>query len=75
MQTSQALKELDAERRCTMVIDHLKQAISLHANIAGEGIALADESNVYQNPWRAALSSLVAGSGDDFEMLRMLRGL
>jgi hypothetical protein len=72
---SNALKELNAENACVAVIDHLKQAIFLHSRIASEGVALADGTNTYQNPWRAALSSLIAGCGDEFELLRMVRGL
>ena len=69
----EALKELDAETACHTAVDHLKEAIVLHSKIASEGISLADGTNSYQNPWRAALTGLIAACADEFEMLRMLR--
>ena len=70
-----ALLQLDAEKASKSVIKHLEEAISLHSKIASEGVSLADNTNSYQNPWRAALTSLLAGSEDEFEFLRMIRGL
>jgi len=70
-----ALQELDAEKACEKATAHLTAAVILHSKVAGEGIQLADGSNSYQNSWRAALESLRASCADQFEFLRMIRGL
>jgi hypothetical protein len=40
--------------------------------IENEGISLADATNAYQLPWKAALESLLAGSAAEFDFLTLL---
>jgi hypothetical protein len=65
----------DARDAAARIIGLLTDAIDLHSQIAAAGITLRDETNAYQRPWRAALDSLLASRGTDFEMLQMLREL
>jgi hypothetical protein len=65
----------DAQNNTKSAIDTLTNAIDLHSRIRGEGISLTDATNSYQRPWRAALESLLAGHGDDFDYLQLLSEL
>lgn len=62
----------DAELVLDDVMNLLTDAIHLHAQVATEGIQLGDNTTAYQVPFRAALASLKAGNGEDFELLRLL---
>lgn len=50
----------------------LQDAISLHGNIAGAGLSLRDNTNAYQENWRAALSNLLNNRSDDYDYLDLL---
>lgn len=70
-----ALAERDVEKAAENAIEHLHKAVSLHSRITDEGVVLADNTNSYQNPWRAAIESLKASQKDEIQRLKMLRAL
>jgi hypothetical protein len=71
--SDEALLERDPGSATDAAIQRLREAQGLHAKIAGEGVALTDQTNGYQHPWRAALESLKSKGDSDFELIRMIR--
>ena len=72
-QTVQGLSdETDAE----IILDEfralLAHAVSLHEEIADQGIPLRDDTASYQGSWREALLELKVNQAADFEFLRLL---
>jgi hypothetical protein len=64
--------ETDAE----IILDEfralLAHAVSLHEEIADQGIPLRDDTASYQGSWREALLELKVNQAADFEFLRLL---
>jgi hypothetical protein len=61
-------------RLCAHAADQLlDNAVSLHGQIAGSGLALADDTNSYQSNWRDALRTTLTNSSKDYDYLEMLR--
>ncbi len=50
----------------------LDRSVETHARIADAGLALRDETNVYQANWRNALAQVLTNQSDDYDYLEML---
>ncbi len=64
--------EPDPRNNVVSAMGLLAGAVSLHLDIENEGITLADATNAYQLPWKAALESLLAGHAAKFDFLTLL---
>lgn len=63
----------DPRSNASAAIAVLERAVDLHGRIAGTGISLRDDTNAYQENWRAAMNDLLTTHSSDFDYLEMLR--
>ena len=62
----------DPRENANEAIAMLQEAVTLHGRIAGSGINLRDDTNVYQENWRLALNDLLVNRSSDFDYLELL---
>lgn len=69
---SQVAAHTDPADCIQTAIAHLDIAVQLHADILQSGVTLADNTNLYQHPWRTALQTMITDNVDDFTYLSLL---
>lgn len=62
----------DARENSKAAMTLLQSAVNLHSDIAATGLTLRDNTNVYQENWRAATEELREGYSGDFDYLGLL---
>lgn len=62
----------DARTNANAAITLLQRAVTLHGNIAANGVALRDDTNRYQRNWLDAMNDLLNNQSSDFDYLTLL---
>ncbi len=62
----------DPRTNANSAITFLQDAVALHRNIAASGLALRDDTNVYQQNWQDAMNNLLNNNSADFDYLALL---
>lgn len=62
----------DPRENARSAIDVLNDAITLHNDIASSGLALSDQTNIYQQNWITAMTNLLSDQEADFDYLSLL---
>jgi len=66
-------ESLDPRTNASAAITLLQNSISLHGTIAGMGLTLRDDTNIYQENWRTALNELLESRASEYDYLELLR--
>lgn len=69
---SQMAAENNPRKNAQTAIAKLAKAVELHAAIQKSNVFLADNTNVYQANWKAAMEDVLKDRNDDFEYLDLL---
>ena len=64
--------EKDPRKNAASAIALLDTSISLHVTIQQNNVFLADNTNIYQSNWKAALQDLLKDNQDDFEYFDLM---
>ena len=63
---------MDPRANAGMAINLLRRSLSLHQQIENVGVQLSDNTNVYQNNWMDAMSTLLSQNSGDFDYMSLI---